>query len=215
MGVQGVAARSRRGMVVFGDSVAEGRDDPDPAGGWIGWSERLADRLNLPYGYVLNVASRGATVADVARGQLPMGRHLRPRLITLGCGMNDVLNGFERAELVGNLAEIFGWARSTGAVVIAASVPAPPLMERSVISEFRRERMRQRIREFNAVVDRSACVFGVTFLGQDTVRGLTDPSLWSSDGIHLNATGHAYVAEVIARITLDLLAEKSISSSSG
>jgi len=185
-----------RGMVVFGDSVAQGCDDPGPDGAWIGWAERLAGRLELPPGHVLNVAGRGAKLADVVRDQLPVVRHLRPRLVMLNCGMNDALHGFEQPAFADGLAEIFGWARETGATAIAAAVPVAPLMDRSIMSEFRKRRTLQRVQDINEELSRGARAFGATFLGNDAMPEVTDPALWSSDGIHLNSAGHAYVAKV-------------------
>lgn len=197
-------------MVILGDSLAEGRDDPDPAGGWLGWAGRLAGHLELPRGHVANVAKPGATAADVAREQLPRVRHLRPSLVLINCGMNDVLNGFERSDVARRLEEIFGWAWARGAAAIAAPVPHPPLLEQAPMSEFRKKRMLQRIHDVNEELSRSARVFGMTFIEQDSVPGVSDPSLWSADGIHLNSAGHAYVAEVIEQITRSLLSERAI-----
>lgn len=190
-----------QGMVVFGDSVAEGREDPDPAGGWLGWAVRLAGLLDIPRELLFNAAEPGATVAEVARKQLLGVRRLAPRLVVLNCGMNDVLHGYERTELTRALEEVFDWARGAGAIAVTASIPVPPLLERSILSEFRKKRTRQRIREFNEELRRCAHEFSVEFLGQDLLPGVHDKSMWSSDGIHLNSAGHAYVANVIKQIT--------------
>lgn len=210
MDVRPVTDIPRRDMVVFGDSLAQGRDDPDPAGGWNGWAGRLADHLELPREHIANVAQEGATAARVAREQLPAVRHLRPRIVLLNCGMNDALNGYDRPDAVRCIEQVFGWARETGATAIAASVPRPPLMDRAPMSEFRKKRTRQRIHDFNEDLRRCAREFGMTFLEPDSVPRVSDSSLWSADGIHLNSTGHVYVAEVIAQITRSLLSERAI-----
>lgn len=116
-----MAARPGGGpvMVVLGDSVAEGQNDPDPAGGWLGWAGRLAHELGVSREETLNVSDPGATIEDVARTQLPAVRELRPALVVLGCGMNDALRGFERAAAAARLDEVFAWARSRGAISLA------------------------------------------------------------------------------------------------
>ncbi|GAA2433109.1 hypothetical protein GCM10010191_53990 [Actinomadura vinacea] len=200
-------------LVVLGDSLAEGRDDPDPSGGWLGWAGRLAGNLDLSRDRVANLGGAGATVARVAGAQLPQVRALTPRLVVLNCGMNDVVNGFDRTEVAAQLAEIFGWARSAGAVGVAAPVPRPPLLERSIISNFRRKRILERLLEFNAELRRSARAYAVEFVEPDAVPRVSDPSLWAFDGIHLNSDGHAYVADVITQITRNLLGEHVLSSS--
>ncbi|NVI88314.1 SGNH/GDSL hydrolase family protein [Actinomadura sp. BRA 177] len=195
-------------MLVLGDSVAEGQDDPDPAGGWLGWAGRLAAHLGVPRESMLNTSDPGATVEDVVRDQLPAVRRLQPALVVLGCGMNDALRGFEPAAAARRLDELFGWARGQGAVVLAIPVPRPPLLEVSPISQFRKKRTVQRIHDFNVELDRASRDFGMAFPERETVAKVADPAMWSSDGIHLNPRGHAYVAEVIAEIARSLLGER-------
>ncbi|MGH3239463.1 MAG: SGNH/GDSL hydrolase family protein [Spirillospora sp.] len=197
-------------MVVLGDSVAEGQDDPDPAGGWLGWAGRLARHLGIPREEMLNASDPGATVQDVVRDQLPAVRGLRPALVVLGCGMNDALRGFERADAAARLDELFGWAAGIGAVALAIPVPRPPLLDLSPISQFRKKRTVQRIHDFNEELARAAREFGMTFPARESVAKVTDPAMWSADGIHLNPRGHAYVAEVIANIAASLLGQRAI-----
>ena len=115
MGDRALTGPDRVRLVVLGDSLAEGRDDPDPAGGWIGWAGRLAGTLDLDRDQVVNRGEPGATAAEVVRAQLPAVRGLRPRLVVLNCGMNDAVNGFDRLQVATDLGEIFGWIRSAGA----------------------------------------------------------------------------------------------------
>ncbi|GLZ11352.1 hypothetical protein Acsp04_15870 [Actinomadura sp. NBRC 104425] len=195
-------------LVVFGDSVAEGRDDPDPAGGWTGWARRLADLLELPRDRVANFGRPGATIADVAGEQLAAAGEPQPGLVVLNCGMNDALAGFDRERVARRAAEVFAWADRGGAVAIAAPVPCPPFLQQVPMSAFRRKRTRQRIDECNAELRRAAEKHGMAFLAPGAVGRVADPALWSADGIHLNPAGHAYVAEVIAPIARSLLAAR-------
>jgi lysophospholipase L1-like esterase len=197
-------------MVVLGDSVAEGQDDPHPAGGWLGWAGRLALHLGIPREEMLNVSDPGAKIDDVVRDQLPLVRDLRPRLVVLGCGMNDALRGYEPADAARRLDELYGWARERGAVVLAIPVPRPPLLDITPISQFRKKRTVQRIHDFNKELARVAHDFGMTFPEGETVAKVADPVMWSPDGIHLNPRGHAYVAEVIAQLARSLLSERVI-----
>ncbi|TDD71778.1 SGNH/GDSL hydrolase family protein [Actinomadura darangshiensis] len=210
MGGRPEAGAAGPAMVVLGDSVAEGQDDPDPAGGWLGWAGRLARHLGIPPAEMLNVSDPGATVEDVARDQLPAVRELRPRLVVLGCGMNDALRGYEPAVAARRLDELFGWALRRGAVALAIPVPRPPLLDISPISQFRKKRTVQRIGDFNAELARACDEFGMIFPDRETVAKVADPVMWSADGIHLNPRGHAYVAEVIANIARSLLSERVI-----
>lgn len=53
--------------VALGDSSTEGIDDPDGAGGYRGWSQRLAERIAATQGglHYANLAVRGLTTAQV------------------------------------------------------------------------------------------------------------------------------------------------------
>ncbi len=90
-------------------------------------------------------------------------------------------------------------------MVLAIPVPRPPLLEVSPISQFRKKRTVQRIHDFNVELDRASRDFGMAFPERETVAKVADPAMWSSDGIHLNPRGHAYVAEVIAEIARSVL----------
>ncbi|TDB85233.1 SGNH/GDSL hydrolase family protein [Actinomadura sp. 7K534] len=197
-------------MVVLGDSVAEGQNDPDPAGGWLGWAGRLARELDVSREEMLNVSDPGATIEDVVGTQLPAVRDLRPGLVVLGCGMNDALRGFERPAAAARLTELFGWARSRDAIALAIPVPRPPLLDLSPMSQFRKKRTVQRIHDFNEELARATREFGIPFPARETVDKVADPAMWSADGIHLNPRGHAYVAEVIANFARSLLRERAI-----
>ena len=197
-------------MVVLGDSVAEGQNDPDPGGGWLGWAGRLAYELGFSREEMLNVSDPGATIEDVVARQLPLVRDLWPGLVVLGCGMNDALRGFERADAARRLDELFAWARSREAVALAIPVPRPPLLDLAPMSQFRKKRTVQRIHDFNEELGRVAREFGIPFPARETVAKVADPAMWSADGIHLNPRGHAYVAETIANIARGLLRERAI-----
>lgn len=201
---------ARTFLVVLGDSVAEGQDDPDPAGGWLGWAGRLARHLGVLPEEALNASDPGATVEDVARDQLPAVRDLRPRLVVLGCGMNDALRGYDPPAAAARLDELFGWGAAAGAAVLAIPVPRPPLLDASPISQFRKKRTIQRIHDFNEELGRASRDFGMPFPARESVAKVSDPVMWSADGIHLNPKGHAYVAEVIADIARSLLGERAI-----
>ncbi|GAA3934786.1 hypothetical protein GCM10023085_15180 [Actinomadura viridis] len=197
--------RGRGGLVVLGDGLAEGRDDPAPDGGRAGWAVRLAGLLDLPRDRVAGFGVAGATISEAARVQLPAARGLRPALVLLGCGLRDVVNGVPADDLRGHLEEIFGWARSAGAVAIAAPVLRPPLLARTIVSESRRNATLERIHALNAGMRESARAHGGEFIEPEMLPRLGDGSAWSFDGIHPNAAGHAHLAEVTAEIARPLI----------
>jgi lysophospholipase L1-like esterase len=74
-----------RSYVALGDSFTCGRSDSEPR-----WADVVAAELGPAVRY-LNLAEVGATSADVESHQLPAALALRPDLVSLVCGANDVL----------------------------------------------------------------------------------------------------------------------------
>ncbi len=88
--------------VAIGDSQTEGLWDGDDIVGLTGFADRLAamlDSLNPGLMYA-NLAVRGKQVRDVLDDQLPQALAMRPDLITVCVGMNNVTRAgrsFDRA----------------------------------------------------------------------------------------------------------------------
>src|SRR5678815_443272 len=90
--------------VAIGDSSTEGLDDPDGQGGYRGWANRLAERVaaaqSSPLLYA-NLAVRGRTTRQILTQQLEPALALRPDLVTLFSGTNDVVKPRFDAHEVG------------------------------------------------------------------------------------------------------------------
>ncbi|MFI2708208.1 SGNH/GDSL hydrolase family protein, partial [Nocardioides sp. CER28] len=81
--------------VAIGDSFTEGVGDPDPdrPNGVRGWADRVAEALAATqpdFGYA-NLAIRGRKLPQIIAEQVPPTLELRPDLVTLSGGGNDVL----------------------------------------------------------------------------------------------------------------------------
>jgi len=88
--------------VALGDSLTAGQ------GARRGYVERLYERLarEHPGAVRHNLASSGATTADVLRVQLPRVAKLRPTLVTLAIGTNDLTEGASVDQVLHNLESI-------------------------------------------------------------------------------------------------------------
>ena len=80
---------SARLYVALGDSFSGGWDAPEAI---EPWPDVVARTLGIPA--FRNLAREGATSAQVEGDQLPEAIRLRPDLVTLVCGANDVLGSF-------------------------------------------------------------------------------------------------------------------------
>jgi lysophospholipase L1-like esterase len=187
--------------VAIGDSSTEGIDDPDGAGGYRGWSLRLAERINSAQGGGLlyaNLAVRGLTTAEVRAGQLEAARAMRPDLATVFCGTNDVTA--PRFDAAGVAADIEHMQRAMvdcGARVLSFTLPdLTPLMPMARL-------IRGRISGLNEALAQASLRSGATLIDFAAYPVATDRRLWSEDRIHANSAGHVRIAEALAQ-ALDL-----------
>ncbi|GAA3158374.1 SGNH/GDSL hydrolase family protein [Nonomuraea salmonea] len=112
--------------VALGDSQTEGLGDGDDVSGHRGWADRLAEHLarvhpGLRYA---NLAVRGRAAAQIRDEQLAAALALRPDLVTVMAGMNDIIRpGFDAAAVAGAVEEMFAALTGAGARVVSVTFP--------------------------------------------------------------------------------------------
>lgn len=183
--------------VALGDSTTEGIDDPDGAGGYRGWSQRLAERINTAQGGGLlyaNLATRGLTTRQVRERQLESALALRPDLATVVCGTNDVTAPrFDVGEVAADIADMQRLLVERGATVLSFTLPdLTPLMPLARL-------IAPRITALNQALAAASRASGAILVDFSAHAVATDPRLWSEDRIHANADGHARIAEALAQ----------------
>ncbi len=109
--------------VALGDSFSEGLDDPheDSRHGYRGWTDRLADHLDAatPGVRYANLAVRGKLLDQVVDDQVPAATELRPALVSLAAGGNDILRPFSDPDaLAARFDDAVGALRARGAQVL-------------------------------------------------------------------------------------------------
>lgn len=188
--------RSVSRYVAIGDSSTEGLEDPDGYGGYRGWADRLAQHLAdaqaEPLEYA-NLAIRGLRAHQIRSSQLDAALAMRPDLMTVFAGVNDVIGlRCDFTLLRADLDAMFGAARETGATVATFTMPDPVAV--NPLSRPVRERMLR----FNAVVREVAYEHGVLVTDFERYPIAEDPRLWFPDRLHGNALGHEKVAAALA-----------------
>ena len=183
--------------VAVGDSQTEGLGDGDDLLGYRGFADRLAEILaaGSPELLYANLAVRGRLAAGVKAEQLEPALALRPDLVTVMAGMNDLVRpGFDAARVAADLEEMFAALTAAGATVVTVTYPdigrISPLARRAV----------PRVLDLNARIREAAARHGALVLDTFPQAATVDPRLWSQDRLHASPLGHARIASGMADV---------------
>jgi lysophospholipase L1-like esterase len=186
--------------VAIGDSSTEGLDDPDGAGGYRGWANRLAEHVARAQGGLLyaNLGIRGKLTRQILDEQLGPALEMRPDLATVFAGSNDFLErGFHPAAVAEDVARMHRALVDAGAVVLTFTLP--DLKGVMPIGRF----LSRRVRALNDALREAAARGGARLVDFAAYAVGSDRRMWSEDRFHANAEGHARIAAGLAR-ALDL-----------
>ncbi len=186
--------------VAIGDSSTEGLNDPDGAGGYRGWADRLAERIARTQGSLLyaNLGIRGRRTRRIREEQLDRALAMRPDLVTLFSGTNDVVSRhFDLNQVAGDIEHMHSALIEAGATVLTFTLPdLASVMPMGRLVSAKVLALNQALREISA---RTGAVL-VDFAAHPVA---SDPRLWSADRLHANSAGHARIAGALAH-ALDL-----------
>lgn len=186
--------------LAIGDSVTEGVGDDVVDLKCRSWAEWFAEglRASIPDLEYRNVASRGATAADVLRDQTGEIRTFRPDLVSVTIGGNDArvpewtANGF-RSEF----ASILDAATAAGARVITGTYPDIESTIHQAGGEIRPSwRLYfERMHEVNEVI-RAVSAEHDAYLMDMEHSEVCDARCISRDFTHPNALGYRTVGKI-------------------
>jgi lysophospholipase L1-like esterase len=178
-----------RRYVALGDSCAEGLDDPYPDGTtYRGWTDLTAASLAAvsPSLRYANLAVRGRRLDQILAEQVPLAAELRPDLVTLFGGGNDLLQSRWQStarsldETVGAMAEV---ARTVVLFTLPNIARLPGL-----------RRLRPRVQQLNDLIAATAASHGALLIDVREDPYCDDERLYGPDRLHLGALGHHRVA---------------------
>jgi lysophospholipase L1-like esterase len=179
-------------FVAVGDSFSEGLDDPYPDGTYRGWADLVAARLAVDsgpaFGYA-NLAIRGKVLDEVVTEQLEPTLAMKPDLVSVAAGGNDVLRPrLDTHALVNRFEPMVERLRESGADVIL----------------FRFADVTSHLPAQRIIGPRAAVLNdGATYLGEKYGAYVVDlfaddafhhPQMWAPDRLHLSPAGHRRVA---------------------
>ncbi|AZS43354.1 GDP-mannose-dependent alpha-mannosyltransferase [Microbacterium oleivorans] len=192
-----VTASRRRAWsryVALGDSITEGLCDASrmPAGSFRGWADRLAHLLALsgddrrPFRYA-NLAVRSRRVSHLVDEQLPRCLALRPDVVSVLIGANDLVQlRCDPVALADRVEDAVSRLRAAGCDVLLATVFLPDRAAARIFS--------RRFAVYNARLRQVAARTGAVLLDLGAQTELSRVELWSDDKVHLRSRGHRYVA---------------------
>lgn len=186
-------------FVAIGDSFTEGVGDPSPEspGGLRGWADRFAEVLSEyahDFAYA-NLAVRGKLISQITEEQLTPALDLRPDLVSVCAGGNDVIRpGGDPDNIALQLEYLLRQFRATGATVMVFTG-----VDTNFQPVFRS--IRGKVAIYNENVRKIAGRHDCVVVDQWSLEELQDPRYWADDRLHLNALGH----HTIARAALDAL----------
>jgi len=186
-----------RRFVAVGDSFTEGIGDPDPSvpGGHRGWADRVAEVLSQQvddFAYA-NLAVRGKLIAQIVEDQIEPAVALRPDLISICAGGNDVIRpGTDPDAIAVQLEDAVTRLSSTGAAIVLFTG-----IDTGFTPVFRPFRGKVAIYNENvrAIAERHDCIVA----DQWALKVVQDPRFFDDDRLHYNALGHHEVARMVLR----------------
>lgn len=186
-----------RRYVAIGDSFTEGIGDPDPTvpGGHRGWADRVADVLAQDvedFAYA-NLAIRGRLIRQIVDEQVEPALALKPDLITLSAGGNDVIRpGSDPDAIAQRFEDAVVRLSSDGATIVAFTG-----IDTNFTPVFRGIRGKVAIYNENirAIAERYDCIVA----DQWALKEIQDMRFFDDDRLHLNTLGHHEVARMVLR----------------
>lgn len=178
--------------VAMGDSFTEGIGDPEDQspGGYRGWADRLAEELSRdhPDFRYANLAIRGRLMAQILDEQLDVGLALKPDLISISAGGNDLIRpGSDPDSLAESLDYAVGKMTDAGATVLLFNGPDPGVIPVLGVG-------RGRVAIYNENLRTIAARHDAIMADMWSLRELARPQMWIGDRLHPSPLGHHRIA---------------------
>jgi lysophospholipase L1-like esterase len=200
-----VTGAARLRYVALGDSFSAGVPGDD----CVTWPYLLAGRLrDRGLAVDLDVVGRdGALTRDVLRDQLPAALELRPDLVTVVCGANDVLTDpspeVERFER--DLGAIAGALRERLPCALVATATYGDFSRFSPFRPRSKRRVQAGVFAINHAVRRVAAEHGCLCVEIESAPDTGLRETFADDGIHASQQGHELTAAAFDALLAPLL----------
>jgi lysophospholipase L1-like esterase len=168
------------------------------------WPSQLVDRLEGRLTLVANLGVNGYSSADLIADELPRLADLRPELVSVQIGVNDVVRGVPEATYAANvdaiLDELLEWLPADRIVAVATPDYTLTPMGASFGDPAQQSAA---IARFNDVLSEAAEARGILFVPDVyaiSQAAATDRSLVARDGLHPSGAQYARWVDAIAPV---------------
>ena len=185
-------------FVALGDSITASVGDSVPGIESLRWADRIAHALRRtnPGLRYENLAQAGHTTQDIHTRQYPKAEALRPDLVSILSGGNDVLSPhWSPAQYRDALETLFRAFRKQGATVISFTLLNPA----SILPARLAARTCARLEEAHAIIRDLSKRYQCICVDCWHLASTHDPRIWSADRKHPNALAHQLVAAEVER----------------
>jgi lysophospholipase L1-like esterase len=184
-----------RRYVAMGDSQTEGLWDGDDMIGLLGFADRLAAMVDSlwPGLQYANLAIRGKRIGHVLNEQVPRALAMRPDLITVCAGMNDVIQpGRSFGPALLDLERVYAALAASGATVVTTTFPnvAQFLPLGRLVST--------RLAQINNAISTAAERYGFRLVDLYNAPSMRELDTWAIDRVHASTKGHMLFAAAAA-----------------
>jgi lysophospholipase L1-like esterase len=186
--------------VSMGDSLAEGIGDPVEGYPSSGFSCMVADGLRAvrPELQFTNLGKRELTARQVRETQLKPALALRPDLVTMIAGGNDLLlEKFDPAISQRELDTMVASLLDSGATVVIATMY--DIFAAKLVPAAFEAALKERFEALNNGIRAVADSHPALFIDFARMPVCADPGIYSTDLRHGNMRGHAIGAEAVLR----------------
>ena len=185
-------------FVAIGDSFTEGMSDRYPNSTiYRGWADRLTEQMarKNPDLLYANLAIRGRLTSDVVEQQVPRAIELEPDLVSMACGVNDLMRrSFDFDQWRDTYESGIRALREAGTDVLVTAFGNPegrPGVPRSWV---------ERYRLLNEATVEIAHSYDCYLLNFWPMKQFDRDIYWSADRLHLSTLGHQVTAELAAHV---------------
>lgn len=179
-------------LVIIGDSIAEGVREPHAGYRDLSWTDRVEEALS-PRPATLNLGRRNLLAAEIRATQLEPALAFKPDLAFVMAGGNDMLRSkFDPEAVRSELALMITAFHSIGADVFTLGLF--DLTRAGLVPTEYEDAVRERSATLAQLTAEVATEHGTIHAAFADHPAGTDPGIYASDHLHLNARGHAIAA---------------------